>query len=286
MGRISIGDRPGWTGDRGGCGVGARGVGAAAATAAAVTLTAAVCMVDPASAAVSDRDGAGRDSRYRERTCERAMDESPTGELEKTMDPAPGSAVSPGQIVGVALRWDPAGRPDGDLHKVIDCMTVDGVLDADLSVEERPTDNDGIFEIQLVVPDLPAGTELCNFGFLSEDEAGHGYVRSETLCLTVGDQQAAAVPAPPAEVAGGNEVAGETQTAPAPAPARASAPGPAPARASAPAPAPGSMPQVMGEVLSVPELPRTGPADDLRLLAGSLLALGGLGIAVSAKRHR
>lgn len=226
-------------------------------------------MVDPASAAASDRDGAGRDSRYRERTCERAIDENATGELEKTMDPAAGSAVSAGEIVSVALRWDPAERPDRDLHKVIDCMMVDGVLDADLSVEERPTDNDGIFEMQLVVPDLPAGTELCNFGFLSDDEAGHGYVRSETLCLTVGDQQAAPVTAPPADVAGGAEVAGETQTAPEPAPA-----------------APGSLPQVMGEILSVPELPRTGPADDLRLLAGSLLALGGLGIAVSAKRRR
>jgi hypothetical protein len=125
--------------------------------------------------------------------------------------------------------------------------------------------------MQLVVPDLPAGTELCNFGFLSDDEAGHGYVRSQTLCLTVADQQAASVTAPPTDVAGGTEVAGETQTAPAPAPAPAS---------------PGCLPQVMGEVLSVPELPRTGPADDLRLLAGSLLALGGLGIGVSAKRRR
>jgi hypothetical protein len=231
-----------------------------------VVAAATVGMVDSVSAA---EDGAGRDTRYRERTCERAMDESPTGELEKTMEPAAGSFVSPGQIVRVTLRWDPAERADGDLHKIIDCVVVDGVLDAGLSVEERPTDNDGIFELELVVPDLPAGTEVCDFGFLSDDEAGHGYVRSETLCLTLGDQQAAAVTAPPADVAGGTEVAGETQTAPAPAPAT-----------------PGSLPQVMGEVLSVPELPRTGPAGDLRLLAGSLLALGGLGIAVSAKRRR
>lgn len=222
-------------------------------------MAATVCMVDPASAAVSDRD-----SRYRERTCERAMDEGPTGELEKTMEPAAGSAVSPGQIVRVALRWDPAERPDGDLHKVIDCVMIDGVLDTGLSVEERPTDNDGVFETEFVVPDLRAGAEVCDFGFLSDDEAGHGYVRSETLCLTVGDQRAAAV-TPPAEVAG------ETQTAPAP--------------AAAPAPS-SSLPQVMGEVLSVPELPRTGPADDLRLLAGSALALGGLAKMVSARRRR
>ncbi|MDQ3943808.1 MAG: hypothetical protein M3357_01360, partial [Actinomycetota bacterium] len=147
----------------------------------------------------AQRQGESRDA-YITRTCERILGKPPTGGLDKTTDPGDGARVAPGDEVEVKLDWDPADWSGQSLHKVIDCVTINGDFVLDLSVEERPTDNDGKFRTVYMIPvDVVAGDEICDQGFLSGDSAGGGFEqdRSNQVCFKVEkDSERAAAPAP------------------------------------------------------------------------------------------
>ncbi|MGH9000092.1 MAG: hypothetical protein ACRDY7_11960 [Acidimicrobiia bacterium] len=212
-------------------------------------------------------------------TCEEILD-GPPGDLNKVSDPPDGSPVEPGQKVTIRLVWDDS-LVDGDvLHKALDCVTVDGVLDVGRSVAERDADDDGTFEHTYTIPDdAPPGTVVCDRGFISGDDGDH-FVRerSNEVCFTVKDE----APPPPAP-----------QTTP-----------PPPPMAPPPLPPP---PQVQGKTETAPApldttsqseerarprpqptvLARTGDAPRLLvLLAGLVLTAGGAAFTVSPHRRR
>jgi LPXTG-motif cell wall-anchored protein len=257
------------------------------------------------SAAARDDDAQRRDESrdaYITRTCERILGKAPTGGLDKTTDPADGESVAPGDEVEVKLDWDPADWSGESLHKVIDCVTINGDFVLDLSVEERPTDNDGKFKTAYRIPvEVVAGDEICDQGFLSGDSAGGGFEqdRSNQVCFKVEkDTERAAAPAPeesapatpppaqPAPVP--TDVLGEQLTAPAPVPAPAPVAVPAgltAVAAQAPAPAPVPTPDLL---LAGGTLPRTGQETRRGpLLAGGvILMMGGLGLIGGNRRPR
>ncbi|MGH9001185.1 MAG: hypothetical protein ACRDY7_17540, partial [Acidimicrobiia bacterium] len=131
----------------------------------------------------------GEDDRaYLERTCRRVIDMHPTDDLDKETDPDPGSKVAPGDVIKVKLTWDRDWWEGNDLHKVLDCVTVDGELDLDLSSEEKPTDNDGVYETEIPVPDDASdGTEICNIGFVSGEGPEDDFEQkpSDEICFEV-----------------------------------------------------------------------------------------------------
>ncbi|MGH9039759.1 MAG: LPXTG cell wall anchor domain-containing protein [Acidimicrobiia bacterium] len=171
-----------------------------------------------------------------------------------------------------------------------------------LTVEERPTANDGIFTTTYAVPDdLLAGDEICDQGFLSGDTSGGGFGqdRSDQVCFTVEE---------------GSETESGTVSPPAPeSPPESGPPDAAPPESAPPAPlspTPGT--DVLGEQLSAqpeeaaprqpaavtpevagppaPEvlgdtLPRTGRETQWLMLAGGMvLMLGGFGLIGGNRR--
>src|SRR5919197_5105170 len=61
--------------------------------------------------------------------CERVIHEKETGELNKETDPPDGSTVMPGQTIHAGVTWSTDEFESAVLHKVLDCVTVDGKLD-------------------------------------------------------------------------------------------------------------------------------------------------------------
>ena len=132
-------------------------------------------------------------------TCPEVLAGTPTGGLEKVTDPPDGSEIRRGALVVVTLRWDRATFAGTGLHKALDCVTVDGAPADRLSVQERDTANDGIFETRFTVPDdLADGTRLCDRGFVSGPGPGNTFERlkSNDVCFTIsGDASTAPAPA-------------------------------------------------------------------------------------------
>jgi len=232
---------------------------------------------------------------YITRTCERVLGQPPTGGLDKATEPAAGTTVAPGDEISVSVTWDPADWSGESLHKAIDCVTVNDVLTLGLTVEERPTDNDGTFEPTYIIPvDVVAGDEICDQGFLSGDSSGGGFDHSlsNQVCFTVeqpeGTTSSAPVETPPPD--------SRVPAAPAPTPAAPPATDvlgeqmTAPVETVAPAPEAGPVllagppvPEVLGATL-----PRTG-AETRRgpmLAAGVILSLGGFGLMGGTRRPR
>jgi hypothetical protein len=245
-------------------------------------------------------------------TCPEILRGRPTGNLEKATLPADGSVVHAGEKVAVTLRWDQGDFSGAQLHKALDCVTVNGELSEALSVLRRDPANDGTFEHSFVVPpDLNPGSRLCDRGFVSGpgsvgDFDGH---KSNDVCFDV----AAPSGGPP----GSTPVASPaTASGPAPPPITASSP---PAGASSPEGGPPAPPTADIAAPVVPAdtvhgVPPTPPVtSDLRpdhphvdvgpiaavkgaipvtgrteqpyvLFAGAALALGGLAMVGSARR--
>src|SRR5207249_6327587 len=63
--------------------------------------------------------------------------------LEKTTAPPSGATVLPGQEIGVEIGWRPGDWTSAWLHKVIDCVFVNGRFAPELTGGEKPTVNDG-----------------------------------------------------------------------------------------------------------------------------------------------
>ncbi len=202
---------------------------------------------------------------------------NPPGSLAVATDPAPGAVVHPGDGVDVTATWNTSDWPKPVLHKVLDCLMVDGTIDYGHSSQEKPTDNDGLYRYRFTVP-AGAQRQVCDRVRLSGRLVDGGDLvvqKSNTVCFSVAGRG----------VPGGSSVEGTTQAAtpptggvpaplqPAGSPAEAPA---APVETAAPvaAPAPPDV-EISPAVLVRPTLPRTG-AEVLPLVRlGTLLILAG-----------
>jgi LPXTG-motif cell wall-anchored protein len=217
--------------------------------------------VSPAGAAGSHPGGVGE-------MCPEVLQGSPTGGLEKVTDPPDGSEVYRGDVIKVTLTWDKARFDGPTLHKALDCVTTDGKLAPDLSVQERDPANDGVFEHSFTVPDgLPDGTRLCDRGFVSGpgSEEGFDRAKSNDVCFKLGGKAPASEAAPPP--AGPSPAPGSpappSPAPPAPAPGSPAPPSPTPPSPAPPSPAPPSPGQQPPEVAPISGGPSGGPAPRL-----------------------
>jgi hypothetical protein len=229
---------------------------------------------------------------------------NPPGSLVMTTSPGSGTVLHPGDEVEVTATWDTADWPRPDLHKVLDCLLVDGDVDYDHSSQEKPTDNDGYYRYRFTVPSGARG-RVCDRVRLSGRfvEGGDLVVqKSNTVCFSIaavaGDTGDTGAPGSPTAPSGPPE-AGEVHLPPAslapadegsPAPVQPLGPAagpPAPDGAApegaAPEGAAPAPPAAEISAVSLPMLPRTG-ADPLPLAElGALLILLG-GAALAARR--
>jgi LPXTG-motif cell wall-anchored protein len=119
--------------------------------------------------------------------CENSTLSDTGGGLLKTTTPPPGTPVLPGDEILVEITWAEWQFTGPDLHKVIDCVYIDGLFVPELSGGERPTPNDGHFAFHYIVPDLPPGAEICDQGFVSGPNGWEDYARevSNVVCFPV-----------------------------------------------------------------------------------------------------
>ena len=220
-------------------------------------------------------------------TCEEVWRGDHTEAVKKVTVPEPGSTVAPGSTIEVKLVWDTASFEESELHKALDCVQIDGTLAVDLSVLEKPTANDGLFEHRYTVPaDTPVGAQVCDRGFVSGEGSEGGFERDKTpiICFEVGPETSTPPPTP-------------TPPDNTPTPSDNGIP-PVPTQVlperfdlTLPATVPPALDTGRAEPVSVlPEsavLPATGRASRQdTLLAGVSLFVGGAGIAAGARRRR
>jgi hypothetical protein len=222
--------------------------------------------------------------------CEEASMSTPRdggGDLKLTADVADGATVAPGDEIRFRLTWDPAGWSGPDLDRALACVRVKGLLDSDLSGEERPSANDGVFEYRLQIPEnIRPDCDVCVEGFLAglSADGGRQHQRSERLCFMSGP------PRPPTPPATNPPALPEPPTTTAePVPAQPPAEVPTEVRgitASNPADQGTGTPQPAAAAPAA-ELPRTGSAGRAGAAGGGLfLALGGLAVIGGAGRSR
>jgi hypothetical protein len=218
---------------------------------------------------------------------------NPPGSLAMTTSPASGTVLHPGDEVEVTAVWDTADWPRPVLHKVLDCLLVNGDVDYDHSSQEKPTDNDGYYRYRFTVPNGARG-RICDRVRLSgRFVEGRDLVvqKSNTVCFSIaavaGDTGDAGRPGSPSGPGGPSEAT--TQTA-APAEDGSPAPleplGPAADSPGAASPTPeGAVPAPPTELsaISLPMLPRTGADPSPLVRVGALLILLG-GAALVARR--
>jgi len=218
--------------------------------------------------------------------CEDAsMNTSPgaTGDVKLTTDVADGATVAPGDDIMVRLTWDKKRWSGPQLDRALACVRVKGGLAPDLSAEEQPTENDGLFEYRLHVPDdISPGCDICAQGFVAGDGAGDGagggplQERSQRRCFMSGP------PAPPP-----TRPAAPPVTQPPPNTPTTTKVGPPRVPAEVPSdvgavtatqpPTPGLVPTAPAPAA---ELPRTGASTSRTGTAGGGLALAFGGVAV------
>lgn len=115
----------------------------ATAIAAAGSIVAAVVALAP-SHALADVPGTA--------ACESLYRGNPRGSLHLATSPAGGSSVRPGETIRATVTWNTADWDLAELHKVLDCVLVEGEVRYDLSHQEKPTANDGLFTYDFTVP--------------------------------------------------------------------------------------------------------------------------------------
>jgi LPXTG-motif cell wall-anchored protein len=198
--------------------------------------------------------------------------------------------VHGGDVIKVRLRWDESHFDGPTLHKALDCVTVDGDLAPDLSVEERDTANDGEFEHSYTVPKgLPEGTRVCDRGFISgpgRDKDKFYRKKSNVVCFPVAGPTAGESGPSPAPPPSAPTPPPPVEQPPAPPPIGAGpAGGPVPPRLSAETPLPAAGQAVQPGPQPAATLPRTGSDSHLLVLvaAGALLS-GALSAAARGPR--
>jgi hypothetical protein len=226
---------------------------------------------------------------------------NPPGSLVMTTNPSSATVLHPGDEVEVTATWDTADWPRPILHKVLDCLLVNGEIDYEHSSQEKPTDNDGYYRYRFTVPNGARG-RICDRVRLSGRFVEDGDLvvqKSNTICFSIaavaGNTGAPGVgPGGPADEAGELHLpppmhteAGELHLPPPMHTSNGDGP-PAPLQplgpvAEAPAPDPAvPVPPLELSAISFPMLPRTG-ADPFPLVrVGALLVLLG-GVALIAR---
>ena len=206
-----------------------------------------------------------------------------SGDVRLTANVADGATVAPGQDITVRLAWDRNAWSGDRLDMALACVRVKGGLNPDMSGQERPSANDGVFEYRLHVPEnIKPDCDICVQGFLAGMSAGGGpeQVGSNEQCFMSGPPAPPERPTPPATRPPAPPTPPATTVqvpprAPTEVPAEVAGGNVArPQPALVPAPAPGP------EVAPGGELPRTGHsfAQVGSASAGLTLALGGLAL--------
>jgi hypothetical protein len=201
--------------------------------------------------------------------CRSLYQGNPPGSLVMTTSPPSGTVLHPGDTVEVTATWDTADWPGPVLHKVLDCLLVNGEVDYELSSQEKPTDNDGLYRYTFTVPGRAVG-RICDrvrlSGRLVED-GDLAVQKSNTICFSVAAAGGTGTVVKPAEVTTQAVTSVEEGT-------------PAPLQPAAPAPE-NPVEEVAAPALElssvvVPMLPRTGTdALPLARLGALLVVLGG-----------
>ena len=133
----------------------------------------------------SPSQGQSREELY---GCDRTFGRPPEGHLEKSTEPAGDHDVRPGKTIRVTLVWEPGDWSSDELHKVLDCVAIDGRLERSMQGGESPTANDGRFTRDYAVPDsAPEGARICDQAMLSGPSPRGDYDRqiSNQVCHTV-----------------------------------------------------------------------------------------------------
>lgn len=203
---------------------------------------------------------------------------SPPGSLVITTNPPSATVLRPGDEVEVTATWATADWPRPILHKVLDCLLVDGEVDYEHSSQEKPTDNDGYYRYRFTVPNGARG-RICDRVRLSGRFVEDGDLvvqKSNTICFSMaavaGNTGASGGPVGPGMPSG--DVTTQAAT-----PVEGGAPAPVqPVGPAAEAPVPDlgvPAPPLELSAISLPTLPRTG-ADPFPLVrVGALLVLLG-----------
>jgi hypothetical protein len=258
-------------------------------------------------------------------TCPEVLAGTPTNDLEMRTTPSAGD-VRGGEIITVTLRWSPESFDRLAVHKVLDCVTVNGGLVPELSKQERDAPNNGAFDWHFTVPaQTPVGTRICDRGFVSGPGPGNGFERekSNDTCLTVAppaasDNGAPSQAAPPSAEGRGPVPNAASPSGPA---SNAASPGPTPTEAGSPpsadsttppsaptpdtisitpAPSPAATPGVhpsptvdsypsaalTPDVQAATALPATGASPTPLVLAGMVLCVGGACRMTGVRRQR
>ncbi|MEW6473176.1 MAG: hypothetical protein AB1679_12970 [Actinomycetota bacterium] len=225
-----------------------------------------------------------------------------------TADIPDGSRVAPGQDIAIRLTWDPTQWSGEALDMALACTWVKGGLNPDMSGQERPSPNDGVFEFRVEVPhNIRPDCDICIQGFLAGmTGSGPQQVGSDRRCFMSGPPGSPTPPAtrpptppatrPPTTPATSPPAPATTPPAPATTPPVPAGPtGRVPAevggiQASQPSPAPltpAPTPAPPPAMAAAAELPRTGsPLAQVASAGGGLmLSLGGLAVIGGAGRR-
>jgi hypothetical protein len=220
---------------------------------------------------------------------------SPPGSLRITTNPSSATVLHPGDEVEVTATWDTADWPRPILHKVLDCLLVDGEVNYEHSSQEKPTDNDGYYRYRFTVPGGARG-RICDRVRLSGRFVEDGDLvvqKSNTICFSMaavaGNTGGSGGPVGPAAPAGDITTQAVTPVEDGtPAPIQPIGPGAETPVADLGVPAP----PLELSAISLPMLPRTG-ADPfplvrvgaLLVLLGGVALLGGLRPPSAPQRH-
>jgi hypothetical protein len=198
----------------------------------------------------------------------------PPGSLAITTVPGSDTVLHPGDTVEVTATWDTSDWPTPVLHKVLDCLLVNGEVDYGLSTQEKPTDNDGLYRYTFTVPGRAVGSRVCDRVRLSGRlvEGGDLAVqKSNTLCFSVAAAGGVGTTVRPAEITTQGATPGEEGTPALLQPTHPASESPAP---DSPVEATAA-PDLALSSVAIPMLPRTG-TDPLPLarLGAVLMVLG------------
>jgi len=202
---------------------------------------------------------------------------NPPGSLAIATNPPSGTVLHPGDEVEVTATWDSADWPTPVLHKVLDCLLVNGTVDYGRSSQEKPTDNDGWYRYRFTVP--TGSGRICDRVRLSGRlvEGGDLAVqKSNTICFSFAAAGGPSRPGGPVE-ATTQAAAPDDKGTPAPLqPVAAVAEEPVPTEVAA-------APPLELSAVTVPMLPRTGSGPlPLARLGALLVLLGGVALAARA----
>jgi hypothetical protein len=120
-------------------------------------------------------------------TCADVYGHRAIGDLDKTTDPAPGSAVTSGQAVAVTLTWPTSAVAGERTHRVMECLSVDKG-EPRLWADRQFSTASGTVTLSEVVPaGLGSGTTVCSQSFLKTQGSFGPVTRwSDKTCYPVG----------------------------------------------------------------------------------------------------